>query len=74
MARRKEAGGRRVRLLFADDGAYHRETLTLPSESLDRYERLIDCLREDPDVLARVHVDVDRLCAAYLVDGDDEGA
>jgi hypothetical protein len=64
---------RRVRLLFADEGAYHRETLALPSASLERYDRLIDCLREDPDVLARVHVDVQRLCAAYLVEDGDEG-
>jgi hypothetical protein len=72
MKGRRKNGVKRVRLLFADEGAYHRETLTLPSESLDRYERLIDCLREDPDVLARVHVDVGRLCAAYLVENEEE--
>ena len=70
MGRKKETV-KRVRLLFADDGAYHRETLSLPAQALERYERLIDCLREDPEVLARVHVDVERLCAAYLVDADD---
>jgi hypothetical protein len=29
---------------------------------------LIDCLREDADVLKRVHIDVDRLVAAYRID------
>ena len=71
--RRKGATGKRVRLLFADEGSYHHETLTLPAEAVERYERLIDCLREDPQVLGRVHVDVTRLCAAYLVDSDDDG-
>jgi hypothetical protein len=64
---------KRVRLLFADAGSYHHETLTLPAEAVERYERLIDCLREDPEVLGRVHVDVARLCAAYLVEGGEGG-
>ena len=63
---------KRVRLLFADAGSYHHETLTLPAESVERYDRLIDCLREDPEVLGRVHVDVERLCAAYVVEGEEE--
>ena len=57
----------RVRLLFVDDGSYHHEEVDLPADSLDQYERLIDFVREDDDVLRRAHVDVDRLCAAYLV-------
>lgn len=60
----------RVRLLFVDEGAYHHEEVEIPSASLDGYERLIDCVREDADVLKRVFVDVDRLCAAYLVEGE----
>lgn len=59
-----------VRLLFVDDGAYHHETVRIPRDALDRYERLIDCVREDPEVLKRVYVDVDRLCAASVADED----
>ncbi|MDX1648149.1 MAG: hypothetical protein R3304_13470 [Longimicrobiales bacterium] len=59
-----------VRLLFVDEGSYHNETVPIPSGSLDAYERLIDCVREDPAVLKRLHVDVERLVSAYLVDED----
>lgn len=62
------AGTRRVRLLFVDEGVYHHETLSLPGDAVDSYERLIDWLREDPAVLARSYVDVDRLCAAYVLE------
>lgn len=54
-----------VRLLFVDQGLYHHEDVELPADSVEAYERLIDCLREDPVVLKRVYVDVDRLVAAY---------
>ena len=37
---------------------------------VDEYDRLVDCLQEDPTVLKRVHVDMGRLCAAYVVEGD----
>ena len=57
-----------VRLVLVDAGSYHHEEVGIPGAALDRYERLIDCVREDPEVLRRVHVDVDRLCAAYLVE------
>ena len=57
-----------VRLLFVDEGSYHHEDVTIPAASLDGYERLIDCVREDAAVLTRAWVDVDRLCAAYLVE------
>lgn len=57
-----------IRMLFVDGGAYHHEDLTVPTELLGRYERLIDCLREDPTVLRELYVDVGRLCAAWLVD------
>ena len=56
----------KVRLLFADDGEYHHETVEIPAASADRYDRLIDCLREDPAVLKRLHVDVSRVCSAEL--------
>lgn len=61
----------KVRLLFVDDGSYHHEDVRLPGEILEGYERLIDCLREEPRVLERVYVDVERLCAAWVVDEDD---
>lgn len=57
-----------VRLVFVDRGAYHVADVTIPAGSLEAYDRLIDCVREDPVVLKQLHVDVQRLCAAYLVE------
>lgn len=56
-----------VRLLFVDEGEYHDETVEVPGKGIDEYDRLIDFLREDPDVLKHLHVDMGRLCAAYRV-------
>ena len=61
-----------VRLVFADRGSFHHEDVRVPSAGLDSHERLIDFLREDPDVLAGLHVDLKRLCAAYRLDGGVE--
>lgn len=58
----------KVRLLFVDEGSYHHEDVSIPASSLEAYDRLIDCVREDSAVLKAVHVDVERLCAAYRVD------
>ena len=58
---------RTVRLLFVDEGSYHHEEVEIPAAALDEYERLIDCVREDPAVLKGLFVDVDRLCAAQLL-------
>lgn len=66
MSKKKKTA--KVRLLFVDDGSYHHEEIDIPAGALDEYDRLIDCVREDPAVLKSVHVDVDRLCAAYLLD------
>jgi hypothetical protein len=60
----------RVRLLFVDEGSYHHEEIAVPAGVLAQYDRLIDCLREDPEVLERNYVDTDRLCAATLVEAD----
>ena len=60
-------GTTRVRLVLSDGGGFHNEEVDIPSASLDGYDRLIDCLREDPEVLRRVHVDAERLSAAYIV-------
>lgn len=59
----------KIRLLFVDDGNYHHEEIELPAGSLGEYERLIDGLREDPTVLRQLFLDVERLCAAWVVDG-----
>ena len=56
-----------VRLLFVDGGSYHHEVIEIPTAALERHERLIDCLREEPHVLKNVYVDVSRLCSAQLV-------
>ena len=61
----------RIRLLFVDDGEYHRETIGVPEEALDGYDRLIDALREEPVILRDVWVDTGRLCAAYRVENGE---
>lgn len=57
-----------VRLVFADRGAFHEVLVQLSSELLDRHERLIDALREDPEVTGEIYVDYRRLVAAYKVE------
>lgn len=57
-----------IRLLFVDEGSYHHESVEIPASSIEAYERLIDCVREDPAVLKKLHVDVDRLVSAYVVE------
>jgi hypothetical protein len=56
----------KIQLLFVDDGSFHHEEVEIPAAAMDGYDRLIDCLREDPAVLKRLHVDVSRLCSAEL--------
>jgi hypothetical protein len=68
MARKSGGGTVKIRLLFVDDGDYHDEHVEVPAGGIDEYERLLDFLREDPAVLKHLHVDMDRLCAAYRVD------
>ncbi len=55
-----------VRLVFADRGAFHETTVHLPSEVLQRYDRIIDALREDEAVTAQMYVDPRRLVAAFV--------
>ena len=55
-----------VKLVFADRGSFHEMFVHVPSAILDRYERLIDALREDPEVTHVIHVDPKRLVAAYV--------
>ena len=58
----------RVRLVFADEGTFHAETILVPADALDEHERLIDLLREEPAVTRQVYLDLDRLVSAYLVE------
>ncbi len=57
-----------VRLLFVDEGSYHHEEIQIPAEAVDRHERLIDLLQEEPEVQRRGFVDLSRLCSAQIVD------
>ena len=59
-----------VRLLFVDEGSYHHEEVSIPASAVDGYDRLIDCVREDPAVLKRTYVDVERLCAAHVIEDE----
>ncbi len=61
----------RVRLLFADSGSFHHEDLEVPASSVQGYDRLIDGLQEDQELLKGVYLDLGRLCAAWLVEGED---
>ena len=56
-----------VRLVFADGGEFMVQDVSVPEESLEGYDRLIDALREDPVILKELHVDYSRLCAAQLL-------
>jgi hypothetical protein len=62
----------KVRLLFVDEGSWHRETVRIAPDVVERYDRLIDGLREDPEVLAAIYLDVERLAGAWVVDDDDD--
>lgn len=59
-----------VRLVLADEGVFHEETIQVPAEALGRYDRLIDLLQEDPELLRRYHVDFNRLAIAEVVEDD----
>jgi hypothetical protein len=59
-----------VRLVFADQGTFHAETVRVPAEVLGRYDRLIDLLREAEDVTRQMYVDLNRLVSACVVDDE----
>ncbi len=61
----------RVRLLFADSGTFHQEDLEVPASLVQGYDRLIDGLQEDQGLLKGTYVDLERLCAAWLVEEKD---
>ena len=56
----------RVRLVFADQGTFHAETVHVPVDMLDRYDRLVDLLREEEAVTRQLFVDMGRLVSAYV--------
>jgi len=60
-------------MVFADRGSFHDLVVELPSAVLERHERLIDALREEPGITGGVYVDVRRLVAAYVVDPEATG-
>jgi hypothetical protein len=72
MSEGHEAGAKvAVRLVFADQGTFHAETVRVPAAVLGEYDRLIDLLREEESVTREIYVDLDRLVSAYVVnDGD----
>lgn len=59
-----------VRLVFADQGTFHAETVRVPESLLERYERLVDLLREEESVTRQLYVDMRRLVSAAVVDED----
>ena len=60
----------RVRLVFADQGTFHNETVHVPADVLSRYERLVDLLRDEESVTRQMYVDMGRLVSAYVEDGE----
>jgi hypothetical protein len=61
----------RVRLVFADQGTFHAETVHVPMDMLGRHDRLVDLLREEEAVTRQLFVDMGRLVSAYVV-GNEE--
>jgi hypothetical protein len=57
-----------IRIVFADEGAFHAETVSVPAAGAEDYERLIDFLREDGEVTRRLHLDMRRLVSATRLD------
>jgi hypothetical protein len=62
-----------VRLVFADEGAFHSETVQVPLDRLARYDRLIDLLREEESVTRHLYLDLGRLVSAYVAEEETEG-
>ncbi len=64
----------RVKLTFADEGAFHDVYIDLPADIVQHYPRLIDALREDPTISAILYIDFRRLLSAQLLPSTAEGA
>jgi hypothetical protein len=63
-----------VRLVFADRGSFHDVVVHLPADAITRHDRLVDALREDPEITAEMYVDGRRLVAAVVVADEATGA
>ena len=63
-----EGGEVTIQLLFVDQGSYHLEEIQVREDLLSVYDRLIDFLREEPSVLRVIHIDLNRLCSARVLD------
>jgi hypothetical protein len=61
-----------VRLVFADQGTFHAETVHVPLSVLGQYDRLVDLLREEESVTRQMYLDMARLVSAYVVKDGDE--
>jgi hypothetical protein len=61
-----------VRLVFADRGTFHDVIVHLPADALGRHDRVVDALREDPDITARIYVNGRRLVAAIVIENDSQ--
>lgn len=62
-----------IRLVFADQGAFHAETVQVPADKLSNYERLVDLLREEPEITRQMYVDMKRLVSAYVTEPEIQG-
>ncbi|HWV58815.1 MAG TPA: hypothetical protein VNZ57_15270 [Longimicrobiales bacterium] len=56
-----------VRIVVADNGSFRDLTLRLPPAAIERHERLIDAIREDPEINASIFIDSRRLVAAWIL-------
>lgn len=61
----------KVRLTLADGGDFLVQDVHVPAASLERYDRLVDALREDPEILKELYVDHERLVVAQLLGTED---
>lgn len=61
-----EDGRLAVRIVFADRGSFHEIVVHLPAAVIQRYDRLIDALRDDPEITSGIYVNGRRLVAAYV--------
>ena len=57
-----------IRLVLADEGVFHEESLQVPAAALEKHVRLIDFLQEDEDLLRRYYIDLERVVVAEVVE------
>lgn len=59
-----------IRLVFADEGTFHAESVRVPAARVDDYDRLVDLLQEELSVTRQLFVDMRRLVSASVVRED----